>query len=135
MANYKRFPPCIHCGAQMAKATLSFAANDGEIPAWDLRCEWCGKHYMAAMFPLPANASASALDESLRARRRNDKRRKFGYVPDPYKHPTRGAKRISSDRIIAEIRIHPGHVMPTLRARINKLHAHLKSKDRKVEIA
>lgn len=119
MAHRKRFPPCTHCGATSDKtrSTTTFAANDGELPGWDLKCGWCGEHYLAVMIPLPAYASMSALDDGLRERRRNDKRRKYGYELPPAMS-SRGAKRIESATIQAVVRILPGRVVAGLRKRL-----------------
>lgn len=135
MAHPKRYPPCIHCGAQQAKPSVSYYANDGEIPCWDLKCGWCGKHYQAAMLPLPASASMSALDEGIRLMRRDQARRRFGYVPGGEKDNNRGPKRISSDRIHAEITIHPGYVQPNLRTRLERTRAHFRPEDRRIKVA
>lgn len=118
----RRLPPCTHCGAQHddTKPTLTWLANDGEIPGWDLRCGWCKKTFRAAMLPLPPETSPSALDESLRVRRRNEKRSRFGWQPgDPY--TSRGAKRLDSDRILATIKIQNGRVVAGLRKRLRHI--------------
>lgn len=123
--NNRVFPPCIHCGAQRdsngkatAKPEMTAWANDGEIPLYYCKCLHCGEHFIAFIGALPAHASLSALDEQLRKRLRESKRRKNGYLPDsPY--PTRGAKRVDSDRIEAVIRIKPGKITPGL---AKKLH-------------
>lgn len=108
MAN-RRFPSCTHCGGhnEGSDRSLTYYANDGEIPCYDIKCSACGKHYQVGMFPLPIQASPSALDEDLRERRRNDKRRRFGYT----QHGTRPRpQRITSDRLVATIRITRGRV-------------------------
>lgn len=118
MAHRKGFPPCVYCGAQDGKQTMTWAANDGEIPCWDVKCGWCGKTYRVGMFPLPEHASSSGLDESIRMQRRDQKRRRFGYVHPPEWMSSRGAKRIESDRLEATIRIQAGRVVPALRKRL-----------------
>lgn len=116
MAHRKRFPACTHCGGQSedSRASTTFSANDGELPGWDIKCGWCGKHFLAVMIPLPAHASMSALDDGLRERRRNDARRRRGY------HATsgRGAPRYESDTIMARVRILPGRVSSILLSRL-----------------
>lgn len=105
----RRFPSCTHCGAhnEGPDASMTYYANGGEVPCYDIKCSGCGRHYQVGLFPLPPLASPSALDEDLRERRRNDKRRKFGYT-------THGTKprpqRLESDRLIATITIQHGHV-------------------------
>lgn len=119
MSHRKRFPPCPHCEYQGGdtRQTTVFSANDGEVPGWDVKCGWCGKHYLVAMFALPVGASMSALDEDLRERRRNDARRRFGYqVGEMWS--SRGAKRFDSDRLSVKIRILPGPVAEGLAKRI-----------------
>lgn len=84
-------------------------ANDGEIPLYYLKCTICEKHYMAALVPLPTHASLSALDEELRKRLREKKRKKFGYDGQT-KFVTRGAKRHESDRLLIDVKIIPGKI-------------------------
>ena len=120
MAHPRRFPACVHCEAihPATAPTMTGYANDGELPVYDLKCGHCGEHYLAALLPLPKGTSMSALDEILRLRRRNAKRRRFGYVPGGEKDNNRGPKRIESDRILATISIRPGRVVSALRKRI-----------------
>ena len=125
MANKRIYPPCPHCGAQRDSAGQPTAypqmtawANDGEIPLYYLKCLHCEEHFIAFIGVLPAHASLSALDEALRKRIREKKRKKYGYDEDtPF--VTRGAKRYDSDRIEATIRIKPGRITAGL---AKKLH-------------
>lgn len=126
MANKRIYPPCIHCGAQRdsdgqptAKAEMTAWANDGEIPLYYLKCLHCEKHWIAFIGSLPAHASLSALDETLRIRLRDRKRAKFGYLVPPT-GSTRGGKRYDSDRIIATIRIAPGRISKGLAKKLNR---------------
>lgn len=123
--NNRVFPPCPHCGAQRdrtgkatAKPEMTAWANDSEIPLYYCKCKHCDEHFIAFIGVLPTHASLSALDEQLRKRLRETKRKKNGYLPNtPY--PSRGAKRIESDRIEAVIRIKPGKITAGL---AKKLH-------------
>ncbi len=125
MANKRVYPPCPHCGSQRDSQNMPTAvpqmnawANDGEIPLDYLKCLHCGEHFIAFIGVLPAHASLSALDEVLRKRLRERKRKKYGYDPEtPF--VTRGAKRHESDRIEATVRIKPGRISPGL---AKKLH-------------
>lgn len=116
MANTRTFPPCIHCGAMKTSDGTPTSvrqmigyANDGEIPLYYLKCTVCEKHYMAALIPLPAHASLSALDEELRKHLREKKRKKFGYDGQT-KFVTRGAKRHESDRLLIDVKVIPGRI-------------------------
>lgn len=85
------------------------------MPCWDIKCSGCGKHYQIGMVPLPLTASPSALDEDLRERRRNDKRRRFGYT----EHGTKPRpQRITSDTVKFTITIKPGRVTQALHHKI-----------------
>lgn len=129
----RRLPACPHCGAynEGKDRTLSYWANDGTIPCLDIKCSECGQHYQVGMFPLPIGASPSALDEDLRERRRNDKRRKFGYIA----HGTQPRpQRLESDRLQAVITIKQGHVRKALRTKLRTLYPRSKE-DRTRHIA
>ncbi len=119
------FPPCPECGAQrradgtpLARAMTTYYANDGEVPCYYVKCLYCGHNFDVGMFALPPAASQSALDEIVRIKRRDQNRKRFGYVPNGETDTsTRGGKRFSSDRIRATISILPGKVAKSLRWR------------------
>lgn len=127
MAHLRIYPPCIHCGAQRdsagrptAKKEMNGWANDGEIPVYYLKCLNCGEHWLAFVGSLPAHASLSALDEMLRKRLRESKRKKYGYASTGSEHRTRRDKRFESDRIEAVIRILPGRIGAALGKKLGR---------------
>lgn len=124
MANKRVYPPCPHCGAQRdshgeptAKPQMTAWANDGEIPLYYLKCLHCEGHFIGFIGVLPVHASLSALDEALRKRLRERKRKKYGY-DDASPFVSRGAKRFESDRINAVIRIIPGRITAGLQKKL-----------------
>lgn len=106
-------------------------ANDGEIPVYYIKCLHCGKHFLAFVAALPTHASLSALDEKLRKRLREKKRKDFGY-DDNTPFVSRGAKRHDSDRIRATVQIIPGSISKGLHKKLRGRAA--LSRHNKVEI-
>lgn len=76
-------------------------ANDGSIPIRQYRCFDCGAWNLTAELVIPAATSLGALDEQVRRRQRDYKRR----INDYKGGAPRGGVRLSSDRLAFSVRV------------------------------